>query len=102
MDFPLLISSIHLPGSLPGGGYLCEAACTKWGIPDSLVPGTVISIPNRGSMGTAWSVLALLGHRSMCLGLPCKGLRINRLSASHRYPRLLNQSAMISLNDGTM
>jgi hypothetical protein len=44
------------------------------GIPDSLVPRTVISIPNRGSMGTAWSVSALLGHRSVCLGLPCKVL----------------------------
>jgi hypothetical protein len=32
----------------------------------------------------------------VCLGLPCKGL-INRLSASHRYLRLLNQLAMISL-----
>jgi hypothetical protein len=42
------------------------------GLPDRLVPGTVISIPNRGSMGTAWSVSALLGHRSMCLGLPYK------------------------------
>jgi hypothetical protein len=42
------------------------------GIPDRLVPGTVISIPNRGSMGTVWSVLTLLGHRSVCLGLPCK------------------------------
>jgi hypothetical protein len=36
------------------------------GILDSLVPGTVISIPKRGSMGTAWSVSALLGHRSVC------------------------------------
>jgi hypothetical protein len=44
------------------------------GIPGSLVPGTIISIPNRGSMGTAWSVSALLGHRSVCLGLPCKVL----------------------------
>jgi hypothetical protein len=42
------------------------------GIPDSLVPGTVISIPNRGSMGTAWSVSALLGHRPVSLGLPFK------------------------------
>jgi hypothetical protein len=44
------------------------------GIPDSLVPGSVISVPNRGSMGTAWSVSALLGHRFVCLGLPCKVL----------------------------
>jgi hypothetical protein len=39
------------------------------GIPDSLVSGAVISISNRGSMGTAWSVSTLLGHRSVCLGL---------------------------------
>jgi hypothetical protein len=71
------------------------------GILDSLVPGTVKSIPNRGSMGTAWSVSGLLGHRSVCLGMPCKVL-INRLSASHHYPRPLNQLAMISLSDGTM
>jgi hypothetical protein len=44
------------------------------GIPDSLVPRTVISIPYRGSMGTAWSVSALLGHHSVCLGPPCKVL----------------------------
>jgi hypothetical protein len=44
------------------------------GIPDSLVPETVISIPNRGSRGTAWSVSALLGHHSVCLGLLCKVL----------------------------
>jgi hypothetical protein len=42
------------------------------GIPDSLVPGTIISIPNRRSMGTTWLVSALLGHCSVCLGLPCK------------------------------
>jgi hypothetical protein len=44
------------------------------GILDRLVPKTVISIPNRGSMGTAWSVSALLGHRSVYLGPPCKVL----------------------------
>jgi hypothetical protein len=44
------------------------------GIPDSLVPETIISIPNQGSMGTAWSVSALLGHRFVCLGLTCKVL----------------------------
>jgi hypothetical protein len=41
-------------------------------IPYSRVPETVLSIPNRGSMGTAWSVSVLLGHHSVCLGLPCK------------------------------
>jgi hypothetical protein len=53
-DFPLLILSIHLPGSLPGGG---GGTCVRLdvlsgGIPDSLVPRTVISILSRGSMGT--------------------------------------------------
>jgi hypothetical protein len=44
------------------------------GIPNSLVPGTIISISNRGSKVTVWSVSALLGHCSVCLGLPCKVL----------------------------
>jgi hypothetical protein len=44
------------------------------GIPDSHVHGTVISITNQETMGTTWSVSALLGHRSVCLGLPCKVL----------------------------
>jgi hypothetical protein len=37
----LIILSIHLPDLQPGGGYMCEAGCTVWGTPDSLVPGTV-------------------------------------------------------------
>jgi hypothetical protein len=37
----LLLSIRLLPGLQPGGGYLCEAGCTRWGLPDSLVPGTV-------------------------------------------------------------
>jgi hypothetical protein len=40
-------------------------------------------------------------HSAVCLCLSCKDL-INRLSASHCYPRLLNQLAMISLIDGTL
>jgi hypothetical protein len=52
------------------------------GIPDSLVLRTVISIPNRGSMGTAWSVSALLGHHSVCLGLPCKVLNQSTVDLS--------------------
>jgi hypothetical protein len=31
------------------------------GIPDSLVPETVISTPNQGSMGTAWVVVGFVG-----------------------------------------
>jgi hypothetical protein len=80
---------------------MCAVGCTLWGILDSLVPRTVILTPNQRFLGIAWSVSARLGHRFVCLGLPCKGL-INRLSASYRYLRLLNQLAMISLNDGTM
>jgi hypothetical protein len=36
------------------------------------------------------------GHPTVCLGLPCK-VWINRLSASHRYLRLLTPLAMRSL-----
>jgi hypothetical protein len=39
-------------------------------MPDSFVPGTVSYYPNRGFLGTVWLVSALLGHRSVCLGLP--------------------------------
>jgi hypothetical protein len=52
---------------------MCEAGCTVWGILDSLVPRTVILIPNRRFLGTAWSVSALRGHCSVCLGLPYNG-----------------------------
>jgi hypothetical protein len=31
------------------------------GIPDSLVPGTVIYIPNRGPMGTTWVGVGFVG-----------------------------------------
>jgi hypothetical protein len=46
---------------------MCEAGCTKCGIPDSLVPGTVGYHPNPRILGTVWSV-------SECLGLPYKGV----------------------------
>jgi hypothetical protein len=42
----LLLSIRLLPGLQPGGGYMCEAGCTRWGMPDSLVPGTVSYYPN--------------------------------------------------------
>jgi hypothetical protein len=38
----------------------------------ALYPGLLAIIPTRGFLGTVWSVSALLGHRSVCLGLPCK------------------------------
>jgi hypothetical protein len=37
-------------------------------------PGLYAIIPTREFLGTVWSVSALLGHRSVCLGLPCKVL----------------------------
>jgi hypothetical protein len=37
-----------------------------------LYPGLKAIIPTRGFLGTVWSVSALLGHLSVCLGLPCK------------------------------
>jgi hypothetical protein len=42
----LLLSIRLLPGLQPGGGYLCEAGYTRWGMPDSLVPRTVGYYPN--------------------------------------------------------
>jgi hypothetical protein len=42
----LLLSIRLLLGLQPRGGYLCEAGCTRWGMPDSLVPGTVSYYPN--------------------------------------------------------
>jgi hypothetical protein len=47
----LLLSIRLLPGLQPGGGYMCEAGCTRWGMPDSLVPGTVGYHPNPRIFG---------------------------------------------------
>jgi hypothetical protein len=48
----LLLRSIRLlPGLQPEGGYLCEAGCTRWGMPDSLVLGTVGYYPNPRIFG---------------------------------------------------
>jgi hypothetical protein len=44
------------------------------GMPDTLVPGTVSYYPKLRILGAVWSVSALLGHCSVCLGLPCKAL----------------------------
>jgi hypothetical protein len=51
---------------------MCEVGCTRWGMPDSLVPETVGYHPNPRILGTVWSVSAQLGYRSVCLGLPCR------------------------------
>jgi hypothetical protein len=58
----LLLSIRVLPGLQPGGGYLCEARCTRWGMLDSLVPGTVSYYHNP----------RIFGNR--LVGVPCKVL----------------------------
>jgi hypothetical protein len=47
----LLLLIRLLPGLQPGGEYLCDAGCTRWGMPDSLVPGTVGYHPNPRIFG---------------------------------------------------
>jgi hypothetical protein len=47
----LLFLICRLPGLQPGGGYLCEAECIRWGMTDSLVPGTVSYYPNPRIFG---------------------------------------------------
>jgi hypothetical protein len=49
-----------------------EARCTKWGIPDSLVPGIVGYHPNPRIFGNRLVGVSSVGHHSVCLGLPCK------------------------------
>jgi hypothetical protein len=81
---------------------MCEAGCTWWGMPDSLVPGTVGYYPNPRIFGNRLVGVGSIGAPLCVFRFTLQGLCINRLSASHCYPRLLNQRAMISLNDGTM
>jgi hypothetical protein len=52
----------------PEGGYMCEAGCTVWGIPDSPVPGTVGYHPNQRTFGNHLVGVSSVGHRSMRLG----------------------------------
>jgi hypothetical protein len=47
----LLLSICLLSGLQPEGGYLYESGCTRWGMPDSLVPGTVGYYPNPRIFG---------------------------------------------------
>jgi hypothetical protein len=51
---------------------MCEAEYTEWGIPDSLVPGTVGYHPKPMTFGNHLVGVSSVGHRSVCLGLPCK------------------------------
>jgi hypothetical protein len=69
-------------------------------IPANLAPRIVGFAPNPRTFGNCLRKLSLRGQPTVCLGLPCK-VQLNQLSASHRYPSLLNQLAMISHNDGT-
>jgi hypothetical protein len=98
----LLLSICLLPGLQPGGGYLCEAGGTRSGMPDSLVPGTVSYYPNQRIFGNRLVGVDFVGAPLRVFRSTLQGFGINRLSASHRYLRLLNQLAMISPNDGTM
>jgi hypothetical protein len=47
---------------------MCEAGCTVWVIPDSLVPGTVGYHPNPRIFGNRFVGVSFVGHRSGCLG----------------------------------
>jgi hypothetical protein len=47
----LLLSIRLLPGLQLGGGYLFEDGCTRCGMPDSLVSGTVSYYPNPRIFG---------------------------------------------------
>jgi hypothetical protein len=67
----------------------------------SLVPRTVSVDPKLRTFRNRLVGAIFVSAPFRVLGLPCKGL-INQLSASHPYLRLLNQLAMISLNDGTL
>jgi hypothetical protein len=69
----LLLISIRLqPGLQLEGGYMCEAGCTVWGIPDSPVPGTVGYHPNPRIFGNRLVGVSSVGHRSVCLGYPAR------------------------------
>jgi hypothetical protein len=81
---------------------MCEAGCTRWGMPDSLVPGTVSYYPN----------LRIIGNRLVGVGSVGAPLRVFRstlqgFEAIDCQPLTVirdcfDQLAMISLNDGTM
>jgi hypothetical protein len=47
---------------------MSEAGCIVWGIPDSLVPGTVGYHPNPRIFRNCLVGVSSVGHRSVCLG----------------------------------
>jgi hypothetical protein len=53
---------------------MCEAGCTRWGIPDSLVPGTASYYPKPRISGNHLVGATSVGAPLRCLGLPCKVL----------------------------
>jgi hypothetical protein len=64
----LLLSIRLLPGLQPGGGYFFETGCTRWGMPDGLVPGTVSYYPNP----------RIFGNRLVGVGSVAAPLRVFR------------------------
>jgi hypothetical protein len=72
------------------------------GIADSLVPGTVSFYPKRKIFWNRLVGVSSIGAPLRVFRSSLQGFQINRLSASQHYLRLLNQLAMIFLNDGTM
>jgi hypothetical protein len=70
-------------------------------MPDSLVPGTVGYYPNLRIFGNRLVDVGSVGAPLHVFRFTLQGF-MNQSSASHHYPRLLNQLAMISLIDGTM
>jgi hypothetical protein len=74
----LLLLSIRLLPGLQLGGYLCEAGCTRWGMPDSLVNGTIGYYPNP----------RIFGNRLVGVGSIGAPLRVFRFT----FQGFMNQS----------
>jgi hypothetical protein len=79
---------------------MCEAGCTVWGMPDSLVPGTVSFDPKPRTFGNHLVGVSFVGAPLHVFRSTLQGLNESIVGLSS-YLRLLNQLAMISLNDGT-
>jgi hypothetical protein len=87
---------------------MCEAGCTVWGIPDSLVPGTVGYHPNPRIFGNRLVGVSSVGHRSGCLGylarvyesIDCRPLTIIRdcLISWPRYPLMMKLCETFCVN----
>jgi hypothetical protein len=86
---------------------MCEAGCTRWGTPDSLVPGTVGYHPNPRTFGNRLVGVNSVGHSYVCLGLPCKGYKsincrplnvIRDLISWPRYPLMMELCEIFYVN----